>query len=514
MDGESLFFTASGWGSPLPILIRANDSAELAQMRANIELDINQLLVRCAALDACLPEHISQHKAYVNSKQVRHFNLSIDRIAPPATAQGLTLDPPISPRLSSPDDGAIPLNAMLSSPENVLCVGEITEPALRQAVGEQIKKIQSVASGDGDLKDLPNGNRRSAKDSFSEWLAMREEAERAKISTFILTRHAGFKDVELLRHRIHPRQKILAEAGSPALIPLLTYWGGVCTREGNLFLFSEPAGRFRDISARCQLGRNMSWPRISVVTVSYNQYDYLEQCLRSVLDQQYPNLEYIIVDPGSTDGSRELLLRYQDRYGCFSKLIFERDDGQSDGLTKGFRCASGDILTWVNSDDMLAPLSLKRAAMTLTESGADLVAGTCNRVSGVDGELLFKHHAALTTLDVDVFDLKGPLKWCESWEKGDYFFQPEVFFKRTLWERAGAYLKPHLYWAMDWDFWLRCALAGARIVRIPDVLGISREHAAQKTTSQEMYLWQIVGILREFDSLLAAVAAKIDSAVV
>jgi GT2 family glycosyltransferase len=512
MSGESQFFTVSGWGSPLPILVRANDAAELAKMRANIELDISRLLVRCLELDACLPEHLSQHKAYLNSKQVRHFNLSIQRVASPPTAEGLSLDPPPLLRLLRPDDDAIRLDMLLSSPENVVCVGEITEPSLKATIGERIEKIQSVASGDGDLIVLPNGNRRAAGDSFSEWLAMREEAERAKVNTFILTRHAQRKDVELLRYRVHSRQKILVEAGSPALFPLLIDWGGICAREGDLFLFSEPAGYFREISARCQLGRTESWPRISVVTVSYNQHDYLEQCLRSVLDQQYPNLEYIVVDPGSTDGSRELLLRFQDRYGCFSKLIFELDDGQSDGLTKGFKCASGEILTWVNSDDMLAPLSLKRAAMTLVSSGADLVAGTCNRVSGQGGELIFKHHAALTTLNVNTFDLSGPLSWCESWEKGDYFFQPEVFFTRAVWDRSGAYLKPHLHWAMDWDFWLRCALTGAKIVRIPDVLGISREHAAQKTTSQEMYLWQIVGILREFDSLLAAVGGQVDLA--
>jgi hypothetical protein len=100
--------------------------------------------------------------------------------------------------------------------------------------------------------------------------------------------------------------------------------------------------------------------------------------------------------------------------------------------------------------------------------------------------------------------LHAPLNWCGSWEKGDWFFQPEVVFTREIWERAGGYLKPHLFWAMDWDLWLRFALAGARVVRIPDVMGASREHATQKTTGEELYLWQIVGILREYDELLAA----------
>jgi hypothetical protein len=158
---------------------------------------------------------------------------------------------------------------------------------------------------------------------------------------------------------------------------------------------------------------------------------------------------------------------------------------------------------------MLAPLSLKRAAMAIRATGVDLVAGTCERIGDDNAQVLYRHHSALPTLQPEQFSLHGPLDWCMAWERGDYFFQPEVFFTRAIWERAGAYLKPHLFWAMDWDLWLRCALAGATIVRIPDILGVSREHAAQKTTSQEMYLWQIVGILREYDHMLAAIQAEV-----
>jgi glycosyltransferase involved in cell wall biosynthesis len=244
----------------------------------------------------------------------------------------------------------------------------------------------------------------------------------------------------------------------------------------------------------------VEWPRISVVTISYNQRQYLQQCLDSVLGQGYPNLEYIVIDANSTDGSVDILRRHESQ---FAHLVIEPDEGQSEGLNKGFNLATGDILTWVNSDDMLAPLVLKRAALAFAKSGADLVAGTCSRVADVDARPLFRHYSALPTDRPLAFDLSGPLDWCDGWEKGDYFFQPEVFFTRDIWERAGGYLKPHLYWAMDWDLWLRCALAGASVIRIPDVLGISREHEAQKTKSDEMYLWQVTNILREYDDLLA-----------
>ena len=242
----------------------------------------------------------------------------------------------------------------------------------------------------------------------------------------------------------------------------------------------------------------------TVVTVAFNSARTIGRTIDSIAAQTYPMLEYIVVDGGSTDGSAELLRTLQEQYACFTHLVIEADGGQSDGLNKGFRLATGEILTWVNSDDMLAPLSLKRAAMALRETGADMVAGTCCRVAGAAATLNYKHFAALPTLQPKLFTLGAPLNWSESWEKGDWFFQPEVLFTREIWERGGGYLKPHLFWAMDWDLWLRFALAGARIVRIPDVIGASRVHTTQKTTGEELYLWQIVGILREYDELLSA----------
>lgn len=406
----------------------------------------------------------------------------------------------------------MPVTKLLRTAKRVLCVGEVTEPSLREALLGVSKKVNTVTPGEGTTTVTPSGRTRPAADSFSAWLAVQEEADRANVTAVVLTRQAGRDDVELLRHRIYPHQRILVEAGSPALTWILAGWSGVFARWGGTFVFSEPGDHFCEPSDRRRLAPQRDWPRISVVTTSYNQRDYLEQCLLSVLDQRYPHLEYIVVDAGSTDGSVELLRWYQERYNCFAKLILEPDNGQSDGLNKGFGFATGEILTWVNSDDMLAPLSLKRAAMALCATGADLVTGTCRRIRGRKAQLRYKHHCALPALHAQRFYLEGPLNWCDAWEKADYFYQPEVFFTRSIWERAGGYLKSHLYWAMDWDLWLRCALAGAKIVRIPDILASSREHAAQKTTSGRMYLWQIVGILREFDHLLATLEARIPPA--
>ena len=96
--------------------------------------------------------------------------------------------------------------------------------------------------------------------------------------------------------------------------------------------------------------------KFSIVTVSFNQRQYLEEALASVLGQDYPAIEYIVVDPGSTDGSRELIESFRDR---LASMIFEPDQGAADGLNKGFQQASGDIFAFLNSDDVLLPGAMK-----------------------------------------------------------------------------------------------------------------------------------------------------------
>ena len=113
--------------------------------------------------------------------------------------------------------------------------------------------------------------------------------------------------------------------------------------------------------------------KISIVTISYNQIDYLEEAIKSVLSQDYKNYEYIIVDAGSTDGSRDLIQKYKN---YFSKIIFEKDDGPADGLNKGFRNATGDIFIFLNSDDIRLPGALSNAALIFeTDNSIDVLTG-------------------------------------------------------------------------------------------------------------------------------------------
>jgi GT2 family glycosyltransferase len=450
-----------------------------------------------------------RYRGFVESKVRRKFALQLAATDPFSAPHGRPIDPAPAIRLSAVPESQTGLGDILHGRDRIVCVGEISSAALRAALGAVSSAVATVAPAE-EIAASPVGHQRPGEmpGTFGAWQAMQSETDRSATSVIVLGRQTARTDMELLRHRVYAHQQILVEAGAPALTWLLAAWGGAVARHGDVFVFSEPAEHFREPSGRTRLAPDCDWPRITVVTISYNQRPYLERCLRSVLQQGYPNLEYIVVDAGSADGSIELLRRYED---SFAKLIIEPDQGQSDGLNKGFRHATGDILTWVNSDDMLAPLSLKRAAMAARTTGADLVAGTCMRIGEDDSER-YKHYSALPTSRAKKFSLEGPLSWCNGWEKGYYFYQPEVFFTRSIWERAGGYLKLHLYWAMDWEFWLRCAMAGASIVRIPDILGASREHATQKTTSDEAYLWQIVGILREYDDLLYAVEAEFGAA--
>jgi FkbM family methyltransferase len=220
------------------------------------------------------------------------------------------------------------------------------------------------------------------------------------------------------------------------------------------------------------------WPRISVVTATRDQGAYLEETMRSVLLQGYPNLEYILVDGSSTDNTRAILQRYRDRLAA---CVSEPDKGQSDALNKGLSRATGDVLAWLNSDDQYLPNTLRVVAETFDRSDADMVAGGTVIVRDHERHPVAIHHSRLPYDQTIALSLPDLADFDGKWRNGDYFYQPEVFWKRTIWERAGSSVREDLKFAMDYELWLRFASHGARIRHVRENLAIFRVHGAQKT---------------------------------
>ncbi len=221
------------------------------------------------------------------------------------------------------------------------------------------------------------------------------------------------------------------------------------------------------------------WPKFSIVTPSFNQGAYIEETILSVLNQGYPNVEHIIVDGGSCDGTAEVLERYRDRLAA---TLGGPDCGQSHAINKGFARATGDVLTWLNSDDMLAPGALAAAALALDRSGADMVAGLCQIYE--DGLLVESH---LTSCRDGPLPLEDLLDLDGKWLRGQFFYQPEVFFTRRIWERAGGYVDGSMHYSMDYDLWVRFAQANARLHVVGRPFARFRVHPEQKTYGHESY---------------------------
>jgi len=209
-------------------------------------------------------------------------------------------------------------------------------------------------------------------------------------------------------------------------------------------------------------------PKISIVTPSYNQGDYLEKTINSVLQQDYPNLEYIVIDGGSTDNSAKILQQYDSHIDYW---VSEPDSGQSDAINKGFKRCSGEIINWLNSDDILLPNALHAVANAFVDSDQQ-VGAVLGRGKIIDCTGALVHEPV--PYDVNYENL---LRWLS----GNDFMQPSCFFRRSVFEEVGP-LNEDLHYCMDIDLWLKIAKR-YQFKPIPELLSHALSHENAKTTA-------------------------------
>ena len=207
-------------------------------------------------------------------------------------------------------------------------------------------------------------------------------------------------------------------------------------------------------------------PRISIVTPSFKQGHFIQRTINSVLDQNYPALEYVIQDGGSRDNTVQVLESYGSRLNSW---LSEPDGGQSDALNKGFSRTTGEIMAYLNSDDLLMPGSLAVVADHFTRHP--------------DVDVVYGHRFIIDEDDCEVGRWVMPPHDSRVLAYADYIPQETLFWRRSAWDRAGGQIDDTFRFAMDWDLILRLQAAGASFERLPFFLGAFRIHSAGKTTS-------------------------------
>lgn len=477
-------------------------TADLTRLKSEIVTQARELATMRWELSSLLRQHpISGRASRVKFSVRRRFPKHVQRLAGLKRTLREALTTLRRRRAASPPARVVTADPspLLKGP--ILLIGE--SPLLHQL--EMLDTSQDfihVEHAAGFTRSLPVPQadepplRTPAEGSFIKWIS--DDVSRLRDVNSVVVDAGDDVSLGLLRGRLRAGQTLtLSASGAPGA--RAAELGTAASHDGSLSVYTELPAAWLDPLDRdgrpTTAAANQSWPKISVIMVSFNQVSFLEEGLCSILDQGYPNLEFIVIDGNSTDGSIDVLERYRDR---LSVLVIESDKGQSDGLNKGFQRATGEILTWVNSDDLLEPGALFRVAQAFVSYGVDMVAGGCRQIGLTRAEIIANHHNRLPfgvqlalpfglLLDIDRF-----------WFTGSFFYQPEVFFSRDIWQRSGGKLRTDLNYILDYDLWVRMAAAGATIVHIPEFLACSRTHDQQKTTVGTPYMPEFRQLLREY----------------
>ncbi|MCZ7627097.1 MAG: glycosyltransferase [Candidatus Methylomirabilota bacterium] len=217
-------------------------------------------------------------------------------------------------------------------------------------------------------------------------------------------------------------------------------------------------------------------PRISIVTPCFNQGHFLETTIKSVLSQEYENLEYIVIDGGSTDGSVDIIKRYADRLAYW---VSEPDGGQAEAIIKGFQHSSGEIMGWLNSDDLLLSDCLTAVARTFIGLPTTQM---------MYGNILIIDEYGHVVKEARQFQVG----FHELYYGGHIINQEATFWTRGLYDRAGG-LNRNLSYAMDYDLWVRMAEI-SHPLHVSRYLAAFRRHPSQKTTHMELYRMEMQAI--------------------
>ena len=208
-------------------------------------------------------------------------------------------------------------------------------------------------------------------------------------------------------------------------------------------------------------------PRISIITPSLNQGQFIERTIKSVLSQDIEGLEYFVIDGGSTDETLSVLKRYNDRVSWVS----EPDDGHSDAINKGILRSSAPILGWLNSDDIYYPGALEKVLDYFKDhQEADVVYGDANHINAED-EVIEKY-------PTEEWNWERLIETC-------FISQPATFLRRDIIDRYGL-LDVSLRYSMDYEYWLRLGKEGVKFVHIPQVLAATRLHDTAFTVSSRI----------------------------
>lgn len=220
------------------------------------------------------------------------------------------------------------------------------------------------------------------------------------------------------------------------------------------------------------LPNGTAWPRISIVTPSYNQGQFIEETIRSVLLQGYPSLEYIIIDGGSSDQSVEIIKKYEP---WLAYWVSKRDNGQAEAINTGFARANGDILAWVNSDDMYEMgVFVRVAELFQQQSDIDVISGRCRLWYGDDRDRLVDASPLRTLEDF--------LKIKTNWMNGRLIVQPEAFFRPRAFQMANGN-REELNFCFDACLWMDMAKMGCTFHSVDQHWANLRIHEGQKISN-------------------------------